>query len=171
MYMNWLLLISSNIKLNSLYSNFLLFNNTFQLVKFCFPNAAATLHSSIKLEQLVNLVKRISAQDLYNQTNVQLEKWAVASEHHGDNETEGIKPMEFHIKADDEDAAESNQVGIAVSRPSRARQLTENRRKYHAELVLEKRTKAMTRLQRKAIAIDDLLYSGTNHVTMKEELG
>ena len=32
--------------------------------------------------------------------------------------------MEFHIKADDEDAAGSNQVGIAVSRPSRARQLT-----------------------------------------------
>ena len=72
----------------------------------------------------MDLVKRISLQDLYNQTNVQLETGAVASEHHGDNETEGIKPMEFHIKADDEDAAGSNQVGIAVSRPSRVRQLT-----------------------------------------------
>ena len=41
----------------------------------------------------------MSVQDLYNQTNVQLETGAVASEHHGDNETEGIKPMEFHIKA------------------------------------------------------------------------
>ena len=81
-------------------------------------NPAATLQSSIKLEQLVDLVKRISLQDLYNQTNVQLETGAVASKHHGDNETEGIKPMEFHIKADDEDAAGSNQVGIAVSRPS-----------------------------------------------------
>ena len=134
-------------------------------------NPAATLQSSIKLEQLVDLVKRISLQDLYNQTNVQLETGAVASEHHGDNETEGIKPMEFHIKADDEDAAGSNQVGIAVSRPSRARQLTEKGRKYQAELVLEKRTKAMTRLQRKARAIDDLLYSATNHVAVKEELG
>ena len=119
----------------------------------------------------MDLVKRMSVQDLYNQTNVQLETGAVASEHHGDNETEGIKPMEFHIKADDEDAAGSNQVGIAVSRPSRTRQLTEKGRKYQAELVLEKRTKAMTRLQRKARAIDDLLYSATNHVAVKEELG
>ena len=79
--------------------------------------------------------------------------------------------MEFHIKADDEDAAGSNQVGIAVSRPSRARQLIEKGTKYQAELVLEKRTKAMTRLQRKARAIDDLLYSATSHVAVKEELG
>ena len=64
MYMNWLVLISSNIKLNSLYSNFLLFNNTFQLVKFCFSNPAATLQSSIKLEQLVDLIKKMSVQDL-----------------------------------------------------------------------------------------------------------
>ena len=52
-----------------------------------------------------------SVQDLCNQTNVQ----------HGDNETEGIKPMEFHIKADNGDSAGSNQEGIAVSRPTRAR--------------------------------------------------
>ena len=38
-------------------------------------------------------------------------------------------------------------------------------------MVLEKRTKAMARLQRKASAIDDLLYSTTNHVAVKEELG
>ena len=47
--------------------------------------------------------------------------------------------MESHIKADDEDAAGSNQVGIAVSRPSRARQLTKKGRKYEAKLVLKKR--------------------------------
>ena len=76
--------------------------------------------------------------------------------------------MEFHIKADDQDAAGSKQVGIAVSRSSGARQLTEKGRKYQAELELEKRIKAMTRLQRKARAIDDLLYSATNHVAMKE---
>ena len=69
----------------------------------------------------MDLVKRMSVQDLYNQTNVQLGTGVLASEHHGDNETEGIKPMEFHIKGDDGDAAGSNQVGIAVSRPSRAR--------------------------------------------------
>ena len=79
--------------------------------------------------------------------------------------------MEFHIKADDDDVAGSNQVGMVVSRPNRARQLTEKRRTYQAELVLEKRTKKMTRLQRKARAIDELLYSATNHVSVKEELG
>ena len=56
----------------------------------------------------------MSVQDLYNQTNVQPETIAVASEHHGDNETEGIKPMEFHIKAVDKHAAASNQVQRAV---------------------------------------------------------
>ena len=103
-----------------------------------FSNPAATLQSSIKLEQLVDLVKRISLQDLYNQTNVQLETGAVASKHHGDNETEGIKPMEFHIKAVDQDAVGSNQMGMSVSRLSRARKLTKKGRKYQAELVLEK---------------------------------
>ena len=34
-----------------------------------------------------------------------------------------------------------------------------------------KKNKAMARLQRKARAIDDLLYSATNHVAVKEELG
>ena len=58
------------------------------------------------------------------------------SEYHGDNETEGIKQMEFHIKADDDDVAGSNQVDIAVSRPSSNRQLTEKGRKYQAELAL-----------------------------------
>ena len=40
--------------------------------------------------------------------------------------------MEFNIKAVDEDAAVSNQVGIAVSKPSRTRQLMEKGRKYQA---------------------------------------
>ena len=48
--------------------------------------------------------------------------------------------------------------------------MTEKERKYQGELLLEKRKKAMTRLQRKTRAIDDLLYSATNHVAVKEEL-
>ena len=60
---------------------------------------------------------------------------------------------------------------MAVLKPSRARQLTEKGRKYQVELLLRKRTKAMTRLHRKARATDDLLYSATNHVAGKEELG
>ena len=39
----------------------------------------------------MDLVKRMFVQDLYNQTNVQLEIGAVASKHHRDNETEGTK--------------------------------------------------------------------------------
>ena len=79
--------------------------------------------------------------------------------------------MEFHVKAVDEVAAGSNQFGIAGSRPSKAWQLTEKGGKYQEELLLEKRNKAMARLQRKAREIDDLLYSATNHVAVKEKLG
>ena len=68
----------------------------------------------------MDLVKRMSVQDFYNQTSVQLGRSAAALEHHGDNKTEGIKPMELHIK-DDEDAAGSNQMGRAGSRLRRAR--------------------------------------------------
>ena len=50
-------------------------------------------------------------------------------------------------------------------------QLTEKGRKYQAKMVLEKRTKLMTRLQRKVGAIYELLYSATNHVAAKEKLG
>ena len=49
--------------------------------------------------------------------------------------------------------------------------MTEKGRKYQEELLMEKRNKAMTRLQRMARAIDDLLYSATNHVAVKEKLG
>ena len=67
---------------------------------------------------------------MYNQVNVQLERGTAELEHDRDNETEGINPMKFHIKAVDEGAAGSNQAGIAGSRPSRARRLTEKERKY-----------------------------------------
>ena len=60
------------------------------MIKFIFSNHAATILSSIKLEQLVDLVKRMSVEDLYNQTNVDFEKGEAVSKHHRDNETEGI---------------------------------------------------------------------------------
>ena len=53
----------------------------------------------------------MSVQDLYNLASVKLGRGAAALKHHGDNETEATKPMEFHIK-DDEDAAGSNQMDI-----------------------------------------------------------
>ena len=72
----------------------------------------------------------MSFQDLYNPTKVQPETVAVAPEHPEDNKKEGITSMEFYIKTVDKDAAGSNQMGIAVWKPSRARQLAEKGRKY-----------------------------------------
>ena len=109
-------------------------------------------------------------QDLYDQATVQLERGVPASEQYRDNETEGIKPIEFQVKAVDEDAAGSNQVGIAGSRSSRARQLTDKRRKYQADLLLGKRKKATAKLQKKARVINDLFFSATNHFAVKEKL-
>ena len=76
-----------------------MFNNTFQLVKVSFSNPTAALQSIIKLEQLEDLVKRMSVEDLYDQENVQSKRGAAVAEHHRDNETERIKPMKFYIKA------------------------------------------------------------------------
>ena len=82
-----------------------------------------------------------------------------------------IKPMELHVCATEEDANdETKEVGISVSRTRRTRQLTENKKQYEINLLLEKRTKMVARLQRKARATDDLLYSSSNHVAVKEEL-
>ena len=82
-----------------------------------------------------------------------------------------IKPMELHVCATEEDANdETKEVWISVSRTRRTRQLTENKNQYQINLLLDKRTKMVARLQRKARATDDLLYSPSNHVAVKEEL-
>ena len=79
--------------------------------------------------------------------------------------------MELHICAPGEDATdETNKVGISVSRPRRTRQLTEKGKQYKINLLLDKRTKMVTRLQRKARAINDLLYSSSYYVAVKKEL-
>ena len=65
---------------------------------------------------------------------------------------------------------ETKEVGISVSKTRRTRQLTEKGKQYQVNLLLDKRTKMVARLQRKARAIDDLLYSSSNHVGVKEEL-
>ena len=79
--------------------------------------------------------------------------------------------MELHVCAPGEDANnEAKQVGISVSRTRRTSQLTEKRKQYQINLLLDKRTKMVARLQRKARATDDLLYSSINHVAVKEQL-
>ena len=50
------------------------------------------------------------------------------------------------------------------------RQLTGKGREYQIDLQLDKRSKSMERLQQNAKAIDDLLYSSSNHIAVKEEL-
>ena len=64
---------------------------------------------------------------------------------------------------------ETKEVEISVSRTRKIRQLTENERQYQINLLLEKRTKMVARLRRKARAIDDLLYCSSNHLAVKQE--
>ena len=109
--------------------------------------------------------------DLSNQSNAQIFEQTIASGGYGNTGTEMIKPMELHVCATEEDANdETKEVGISVSRTRRTRQLTENKKQYEINLLLEKKTKMVARLQRKARATDDLLYSSSNHVAVKEEL-
>ena len=68
--------------------------------------------------------------------------------------------MELHACAVGEDANnKTKEVGISVSRTRRARQLTEKGKQYQINLLLDKRTKMVARMQKKARVIDDLLYS------------
>ena len=113
----------------------------------------------------------MSVNELSNQTNVYISEQTIASGGYGNIGAEGIKPMELHVCALGEDANnETKEVGISVSRTRRTRQLTEKGKQYQINLLLDKRTKMVERLQRKARAIDDLLYSSSNHVAIKEEL-
>ena len=68
--------------------------------------------------------------------------------------------MVLHICAPGEHANdETKEVGISVSRTKMTRQLTEKGKQYQNNLLLDKRTKVVARLQRKARAIDDLHYT------------
>ena len=58
--------------------------------------------------------------------------------------------------------------GISVSITRMKRQLTEKRKQYQINFLLDRRTKMVAKLQRKARAIDDLLYSSSNHVAVKQ---
>ena len=113
----------------------------------------------------------MSVNDLPYQTNAQISEQTIASGGYGNIGAEGIKLIEFHVCPPGEDANdETKEVGISVSRTRRARQLIEKGKQYQINLLLDKRTKMVARLQRKARAIDDLLYSSSNHVAVKEEL-
>lgn len=82
----------------------------------------------------------------------------------------GIKSMELHISNVRLDASETREMGKSVSREWEKRKLMEKEVHYQIKMQLDKRTKTMVRLQKKAKAIDDLLCSSSNHVAFKVEL-
>ena len=81
---------------------------------------------------------------------------------------EGNQPVELQFNADIEDVA-LGQMDANHSRIRRTRSLTEKGSRYQADTLLEKRKKAISRMQRKAKAIDDLLCSAGNQVAVREE--
>ena len=79
--------------------------------------------------------------------------------------------MELHACALGDDVNDATkEMVISVSRTRRARQLTKKGKQCQINLLLDKRTKMLARLQRKARAIYDLLCPCSNHVAVKEEL-
>ena len=77
--------------------------------------------------------------------------------------------MELQFNADIEDGA-LGQLDANHSRIRKTGSLTEKRRKYQADILLEKRKRAISRMERKSKATDDLLYSAGNQVPVREEL-
>ena len=78
-----------------------------------------------KLEQLVDLIKRMSVNDLSNQTNAQISEQTITSGEYGNTGAEEIKLMELHVCAVGEDAInETKEVGC-LSRPKWTRLQTE----------------------------------------------
>ena len=77
--------------------------------------------------------------------------------------------MELQFNADKEDGA-LGQLHANHSRTRRTRSLTQKGRKYQADILLEKRKRTMSRMQRDAKGIDDLIYSAGNQVAVREEL-
>ena len=87
--------------------------------------------------------------DLSDQTNTQIKVQTVTLAGHSNIGAEGIKPTELHACAVGEDANnETNEVGISVSRTRRTRQLTEKGKECQINLLLYKRTKMVTRLEK-----------------------
>ena len=88
--------------------------------------------------------------DLSDQTNTQIKVQTVTLAGHSNIGAEGIKPTEqLHACAVGEDANnETNEVGISVSRTRRTRQLTEKGKECQINLLLYKRIKMVTRLEK-----------------------
>ena len=113
----------------------------------------------------------MSLNDLYNKSNAQRCERTIASGGYSNIGAERIKPMELHVCAPAEDDNDkTKEVGISISRTRKTRQLTEKGKQYQVNLLLDKTTKIVARLERKERAIDELVYASSNHLAVKEEL-
>ena len=111
----------------------------------------------------------MSVHDLSEDVSQQLDRGKQSSNLENIIGAEGNQPVELQFNADIEDGA-LGKLDANHSRIRRTRSLTEKGRRYQADTLLEKRKRAISRMQRKAKAIDDLLYSAGNQVAVREEL-
>ena len=116
----------------------------------------------------MGFVRRMSVHDLSEDASQELDRGKQSSSLENVIGAEGNQPLELQFNADKEDSA-LGQLDANRSRTRRARSLTEKGRRYRADILLEKRKRAMSRMFRKAKAIDDLLYSAGNQVAIREE--
>ena len=121
------------------------------------------------LESLVELVRRMSFHDLSEDVSQQLDKEEQSSNLENIIGAEGNQPVELQFNAEIEDGA-LGQMVANHSRIRKTRSLTEKGRMYQTDTLLEKRKRAISRMQRKAKAIDDLLYPAGNQVAVREEV-
>ena len=98
------------------------------------------------LESLVELVRMMSVHDWSEDVSQQLDRGEQSSN------------LENVIGAEGNQAVELT------------RSLTEKGRRYQANTLLEKRKRAISRMQKKAKTIDDLIYSAGNQFAVREEL-
>ena len=105
----------------------------------------------------MELIRRMSVHDLSEDVSEQLDKGEQSSNLENAIGAEGNQPVELQFNADIEDGA-LGKMDANHSRIRRTRSLTEKGRRYQADTLLEKRKRAISRMHRKAKAIDDLLY-------------
>ena len=98
------------------------------------------------LDSLVELVRMMSVHDWSEDVSQQLDRGEQSSN------------LENVIGAEGNQAVELT------------RSLTEKGRRYQANTLLEKRKRAISRMQKKAKTIDDLIYSAGNQFAVREEL-
>ena len=121
------------------------------------------------LESLVGLIRRMSVHDFNDDVSQQLDRGKQSSSLENVIGIGGNQPLGLQFNADKEDYA-LGKLDSNHSSTRRTRSLAEKGRRYQADILLEKRKRAMSRMQRKARAIDFLIYSAGNQVAVRKEI-